>query len=331
MGIYKISQNNVALGCKMLITVCANLKQDESILIVTDKTTCNIGELLVTEALKITSHVLHRTIAPFTMHGQEPPQAVAKEMADSHVIVGLTKMSMAHSQARLNACLAGARYLSLPDYTLEVLARPALHTDFREFSDISNTLALLLTSGQTITLTTQNGTHLICDIAGRQGNAAPGWCWASGTLASPPDVEANVALNENGSNGVVVVDGSIPCEELGLIDDPLTLSVKNGRVYDVQGRQSGILNSVLDHSGEDANRVVAEFGLGLNPNAQLRGSMLEDEGCLGTVHLGLGSNSTIGGKNKVPFHLDCVVRAATVKIDNITVFKNGHLLEEIAS
>jgi len=60
---------------------------------------------------------------------------------------------------------------------------------------------------------------------------------------------------------------------------------------------------------------VAELGIGLNPLAELSGAMLEDEGCLGTAHLGMGSNATIGGENEVPFHLDHVIRDACIEID----------------
>jgi leucyl aminopeptidase (aminopeptidase T) len=47
--------------------------------------------------------------------------------------------------------------------------------------------------------------------------------------------------------------------------------------------------------------------------------MLEDEGCAGTVHLGFGSNATIGGTTSVPFHLDCVLTAAVIEVDGRTV------------
>ena len=69
--------------------------------------------------------------------------------------------------------------------------------------------------------------------------------------------------------------------------------------------------------------MVAEFGIGLNPKAELKGSMLEDEGCLGTVHLGIGSNKTIGGMNDVPFHLDHIIRQATIQVDDETLIERG--------
>ena len=68
---------------------------------------------------------------------------------------------------------------------------------------------------------------------------------------------------------------------------------------------------------------MAEFGLGLNPLAQLTGNMLEDEGCAGTAHFGLGANATIGGLNVVPFHLDFIFFHPTVATDGVTIVEKG--------
>ena len=316
-------------GCETLVRVCADLKPDETALILSDENTREIGEAIAATAHGVSGQVTHCVIPPFTTHGQEPPKDVADEMVESAVIFGVTKMSMAHSQARSCASQAGARYLSLPDYSIEVLASPALRADFRALTSLSNRLADLLTAGHEITLHTALGTDLTCDISGRTANAAPGWCWGPGTLASPPDAETNIALLEDGSQGTIVVDGSIPCAALGLLQTPLRLTVEKGRVVRVKGRQANTLNRVFDHLGDPATRIVAEFGIGLNPLARLRGFMLEDEGCLGTAHLGIGSNAAIGGKNRIPFHLDFIIRDVTVAIDGNTIIANGQMVEEV--
>ena len=53
--------------------------------------------------------------------------------------------------------------------------------------------------------------------------------------------------------------------------------------------------------------------------------MLTDEGCRGTVHFGFGSNSTVGGKNKVNFHLDLIMKKPTVYCDNKKIIENGKI------
>ena len=322
--------DDIRRGCETLVRVCADLKPDENTLIVSDENTREIGEAIAVVSREVSAQVTHRVIPPFIMHGQEPSKDMADEMVESAVIFGITKASMAHSQARLHASQAGARYLSLPGYSIEVLTSPALHADFRALTSLSNRLADLFTAGHEVTLHTALGTDLTCNISGRTANAAPGWCWGPGTLASPPDAETNIAVLENSSQGTIVVDGSIPCAELGLLQVPLKLTVEKGRVVRVEGQQGNTLNRVFDHLGDPATRIVAEFGIGLNPLAKLRGYMLEDEGCLGTAHLGIGSNATIGGKNNVPFHLDHIVRYVTVAIDGNTIIENGQIVEELA-
>ena len=74
------------------------------------------------------------------------------------------------------------------------------------------------------------------------------------------------------------------------------------------------------------SRIIGEFGIGLNPNAELCGMMLPDEGCLGTVHFGIGSNSTIGGKNEVSFHLDHVIKDPSIIIDGSKIMDEGKLI-----
>ena len=36
--------------------------------------------------------------------------------------------------------------------------------------------------------------------------------------------------------------------------------------------------------------------------------MLCDEGAYGCVHFGFGSNYTVGGKNKIDFHVDMILK-----------------------
>ena len=51
--------------------------------------------------------------------------------------------------------------------------------------------------------------------------------------------------------------------------------------------------------------------------------MLIDEGAANCIHFGFGSNSTVGGKNEVSFHLDFIIKNADMFVDNILIVKNG--------
>lgn len=320
-----MKNKNFLKGCKTLVSTCGNVKRNERVLILTNRKTLIIAQTVAEIVAPITPHIDLQLLPDATMHGQEPAAAIARKMCASDVIFALTKFSMAHTKARQKACRKAVRYLSLVDYDDSVIQSPSLQINFRLLTERSQKLADIFTRGKKIQILTKQGTDLTGSIVGRHGNSAPGWCWKKGSLASPPDAESNVALVEDASEGILVVDGSIPCPQIGLLKSPQILTVKKGKVVKIQGTKARILNKLFDSCGPKA-RVLAELGVGLNPKARLSGYMLEDEGCLGTIHIGMGSNATIGGKNSVPFHLDHIIKSATLLVDDKTIMKDGKAL-----
>lgn len=303
---------------------CAGLAPGERAVVVCEARTLPVAQEVAAWAERLGAQVALREIAPLSAHGQEPPDEASQAMASSRVCFMMTWMSLAHTQACRRALELGARCLSLPQYTAEVLAGEAMAVDFRTLTDEALRLAEAFSQGAQVRLTSPLGTDLRCDIRGRRGNPAPGWCYQAGVLASPPDAESNVALVEDGAEGVLVVDGSATHPRLGLLGSPLRLQFQAGKVCAVEGEGAGILQEIIAAVGHPQAPVAAELGVGLNPSAQLSGSMLEDEGCRGTAHVGLGANATLGGKSSPPFHLDLVARALTLEIDGSLVMEQGH-------
>ncbi|HXZ90409.1 MAG TPA: hypothetical protein VEG61_05050, partial [Candidatus Dormibacteraeota bacterium] len=86
------------------------------------------------------------------------------------------------------------------------------------------------------------------------------------------------------------------------------------------------LSSILREAGSRAAYRVCEFGIGLNPLASIRGSIIEDEGKLGTAHVALGDNTRIGGVNKARIHVDLVFRNPHVQLDGVSVLKGKRLM-----
>lgn len=303
-------------GAKVLTHICAGIKPDERVLIITDEPRKEIGEYLAQSSMEITDRVEHLTIPGSTNHRFEPPIDVAHAMLGADVIFAVTKNSMAHTESRKKATLKGARFLSLPDYDLMQLSRPSLSVDFFKQAEVAETIKKILDKGETVKITTEAGTDLSMSIRGREANCCPGFCHEPGTLGSPPDIETNIAPLEELSEGTLIVDGSIPYSRIGLVTDPIGITIKDGMIKEIDNKnsQGKTLTDIFDFMNPKA-RTLAEFGVGLNPRAELCGVMLEDEGCLGTIHLGFGSNSTIGGKNQVNFHIDFVIKNPTVIVD----------------
>lgn len=307
-------------GIDIILYKLGNLKIDEKLCIVTDNETREIGELFYSYSLSNNINSQHFIIKELKMHGEEPPKQVSEAMKSCDLIIGLTKLSMAHTRARHIASLNGTRYLSLPDYSKEILKHPAIRINFYKEGKKAEILSSQFSMGNKIKLITKQGTDLELDISQRNGNFAPGYVNEKILLGSPPDIEANVSPIENNSNGKVVIDGSILYPEIGLLENPITLELKRGKISSIYGDEVVCkkLDKLFEIYGKNS-RILAECGVGYNKKANLCGNMLMDEGTYGTIHLGFGSNIVLGGSNNVNFHLDFVFYSNNLILDNESI------------
>lgn len=311
-------------GAKRLVQINAGLKPEEKALIVCDTDNIPIAKALA-YAIKCTGAEFTIAIMePRSTHGENPTDAIAKAMLGVDVVFAPTKYSLSHSQAREEANEKGVRFISMPDYTLDMMKGGALEADFLSIYEEVKKLQQILTDANEIHIETKKGTRLDLRADGRIGNEVSGVCRTPGTWGSPPNIEVNVSPIETKTQGIIYVDGSVPCQELGLLSETMVLTIKDGKIVDFGDTQSGhIFSQVLNGEKEPYNLVVAEFGIGMNDKAVLKGSMLEDEGARGTIHFGIGHNADQGGENVATRHIDCVLKDATVTIDGVVVIKDG--------
>ncbi|MBN1689177.1 MAG: hypothetical protein JW893_08760 [Candidatus Omnitrophica bacterium] len=324
---YVRENREVIEGADLLLKRCGNLKKGEALTIVCDPQTREAADLLARRAKLITSSVTMLEIPTFKMHGEEPNEQAANAMLKSDLCMGITSKSMAHTRARQMASQKGCRYLSLPEYSMDLFADPSLRVDYEKRSVLARYVADVFTQGNEVKVTSVSGTNIRMSIAGRVGNCCPGYVRGPGELGSPPDIEANVSPIENSAEGVVVVDGAIPYPGIGLLKEPVMLKVKGGHLVQMEGNRKikEVLKRLFDDVSSEKAFILAECGVGLNDRASLRGVMLTDEGAAGTMHFGFGSNSTVGGVNEVSFHLDFVFQKPTLKVDNKVVLEGGDL------
>lgn len=319
-----------AKAVRHLMEHCGGVRAGEHVIVIYNQATADVAQMAIAAAQSCGAQVREFEIPPARVHGQDPPADVAAAMLKANLVLGLTTMSMAHSQARMQSARAGARYLSLPEYSRSLLSDPSLMADFRGIAPIVRRVADAFTAGNFAHVRSPGGTDIHLDIRGRVGNFCPGFVTGPGDLGSPPDIEANVSPVEDGSEGVAVIDGSIPYPGLGLLRKPIKLTVAAGRIVKTDGDDIATLNALdalLASVGSEKAYVLAELGVGLNPLAKLTGIMLTDEGASGCIHFGFGSNSTVGGKNQVPFHLDFVFHAGAVSVDDRLLIDNGRLAQ----
>ena len=135
---------------------------------------------------------------------------------------------------------------------------------------------------------------------------------------------------EESINGVIVFDGSIwPPKELGLLNQPVKLYVKNGEVIDIKGEYEAVIfKNWLKSFNDDKMFRIAHISYGCNPGARLKGNILEDERVWGVVEWGLGSqSSTFKGKlGSASSHTDGICMNPTVFGDDIKIIEDGEYI-----
>lgn len=309
-------------SARTILNVCMGLKSSESCLIITDNKKTKIANALLKQAKKITNtcKLVKKSIGK--VHSEEPSKKIAKEMLKYDVILLVTTKSMSHTIARKNAVEKGARLASMPDITEPIMKR-AIDVDYKKIRQLNNKIEKWLTKGKKVKVITKKGTNIIFSIKGREGKKDEGIYTAEGKWGNLPAGETCTAPLECTANGTLVVDASM--SGIGKVKDTLKIIVKNGFAIEFIGKDKRKIESLIRNLGKSA-RNIAEFGIGTNPKAKITGNVLEDEKVMGTAHIAIGDNFSLGGEVSAQCHLDGVFTKPTVYIDNKKVMKDGKLL-----
>lgn len=310
-------------GAMKLVEVCADVKKGENVLIVTDTDKVLIAEVLAAAAYAKGAEVTIMIMTPRKVHSEEPPKTVAAAMKEADVIFAPTTYSISRTKATVEALKAGARMVTMPDYTPDMLVEGGIEADFMALKRLAEKLSQKYV-GETIEVTSPAGTKLKALIKGRKPNIESGICHKKGDFAPPPDVEVNISPVEGSAEGVLMVDAS--ASGIGLIKETIKVTIKGGSIVSIEGGEEAKKLIKMLEAAKDPNVYnIAEIGLGLNPKARLIGRLLEDEGALGTAHIGVGSSLPLGGKIQAPLHIDLIIRNPTINIDGKTIVENGEL------
>lgn len=302
---------------------CMGLQPQETLLIVTDELKREIGYVLHEEGKKMCKESIFVEIKSREINGQEPPMAVAELMKMVDVVVCPTQKSLTHTDARRNAVKEGVRVGTMPGISVDTMIR-CLNADYSKIIALTDFIMKKLEGVETIRVTTRIGTDITMPVKGRKVLPSTGVLRNRGESGNLPSGEVYLAPWEDGSNGVVVIDGSMA--GIGLVSTPITVEVVNGYAEKITGgEEAQKLTEMFDKIGRDA-RAVAEFGIGTNYKAILTGEILEDEKVYGTIHIAFGNNITMGGKISVPLHVDGLVKAPDVYFDNQLIMTGGKII-----
>lgn len=312
-------------GAHKIVTHCAKLKPGEKLLILTDTgTDLAISYAFMQAALGEGVEAAVIIMKERDYPGEEPPPQIAAAMAVSNVIFQVTKTVMGYTQAVKEARRKGARFAAMTGIFPDIIVSSTVKdTNFEAMKPLVEKLADMVNAANEVSITTPAGTDLHMSLKGRKAVKCTSLLDTPGCLTGLPDLEVCVAPVEDSINGIAVVDATISSS--GLIKHPVILHIKNGLLNKIEGGEDADnLRELLEKQNNPHVYQIAELGIGLNPNAQLRGAIIEDEGKLGTVHIAVGNNILLGGINEAPVHIDNVMKDPTVVFDGEIVLKTKH-------
>ncbi|MFQ5912311.1 MAG: aminopeptidase [Nitrospinota bacterium] len=323
---------DMAWGVRRAVVDCAGVKPAEQVLIVTDSGfDPQVVEVFATVAAEVGAEVAMTSMSPVKIPGEQPPRTVAAAMREADVILELTTQFIGSSDARVQACKNGARYLILVEMSPYLLRRGGpFEADFDKLKPIAEELQDRFSEAKGLRLTTRAGTDITASLEGRTGRHHAGVARERGVLAAPPDVEAGIGPPEGTTNGILVIDALIELLGLGLIVEPFEVEVRKGRCVRIEGKGDGqrhasAFQRTLDSLNDSNVYEIAEIAVGLNPFATYCSAALECEAVLGSAHIGVGDNRGYGGVNASKGHFDLVMRDATLSLDGEVILENGDL------
>ena len=298
---------------------------EQFVIVVDERTSPEIAQALIEETRRVDGDPVTVQIAARASNGAEPPDAAARAMAAADVVLCAASTSLYHTAAKAAAQRAGARGVFNAPFQLDGWTHGAMTADFWAIRRQAEQLAQLLRQTREVHVTSPAGTNLHATIVGREPKAwLTGICRAPGEVSALPGGEVSLPPIEGTAQGIVVWERV--ASDLGAIDEPLVITVRDGRAVAVEGgpladRLREILAAVRDADN------IGEIGIGLNPAARISDQITESKKALGTIRVALGDSANeYGGLVESDVHLDGLVMNPTLELDGVAVIAGGRHL-----
>lgn len=228
----------------------------------------------------------------------------------------------------------------MEETTVEILTEgggSATLDDVKEICDLQRRIGEVYDKGKKIRVTSKPGSDLTADISGMPpGYFAERWGKLpferdakSGRLGSGtwPFGEVHVEPLPGTANGTVVWDTTSHFPP-GLWREPVALSIKDGRVVDIQGGAEAVqVRRYLETHGDDNSWLVGgEIAVGTNHKCwPAMGLMRNDKKSYGAMHFGIGHGAD-RGKVQSKLRLEGIIARVTIVVDdNKVVCEDGKI------
>jgi leucyl aminopeptidase (aminopeptidase T) len=317
----------MAPTARRIVDQVLGVKPGEKVLLVTDSDRpASITEALAHALSGAGGELAIMHMAPHQMGGIDPPPHVGAAMAASDIALFQTSFATIHTDTARRAIGSGTRFVDMWGWREDMMVAGGALANYDEVERVTKRLAEILDRARTGRFTTPDGCDMTFSLEGRNTFPLIGVARNSGDYAAFPDGEAAIAPVEGSSSGVMVNPFSIEQKDLGFVQEPIRLEIKDGKVASITGSPAADrFWRLLDENG-DLAKNVAEFAVGTNPACRPRETMREAKKTWGTCHMAVGDSHSIGGDITAPLHIDMIFDNPTVWADDEVVVKDGKIV-----
>ncbi len=328
-------------GVKQAVENCLRVKAGETVVIITDKETIDIGSALKTAIKKITGKIQFFIMEDFGARPIDFPHAIGDAIRAADVSVYAARGAEGELQTfrmqMLKAIEANPRlrHAHMIGITPQIM-KDGMCSDYKEIQRISRLVYEKVRNANKIKVVTDKGCNFVAEFSPEiKWNISDGII-GPGHWKNLPDGE--VTTSPLNVNGTVVIDGCLGDFFADRYDSPehmpIIIEVEDGRAIkeSVQCENEQLLQEFsryLFETDENSSRV-GEFAIGTNTGlTELIHNILQDEKFPG-VHIAFGSPlpSKTGAKWDSKAHVDGVIMVPSIYVDGEMIMDKGEFCFE---
>ncbi len=262
-------------------------------------------------------------------------QTAIDALKKADLVIDLMGLLFSAEQAEIQQ--AGTRILRVME-PLHILRQMFPNEDLRRRVDLAREL---LMGAKALKFTSPHGTNVRYRLGQYPVIAEYGYTDEPGRWDHFPSGFAFTQGNDGEIEGTVVLaPGDILCAFKRYVQSPVTLTIREGRIVDIQGTglEAALIHDYIESFRDERGYAISHIGWGLNERANwyhmASTTQLASEHVMnalafyGNVLFSTGPNVELGGSNDTPCHLDLPMRGCSLWLDDLQILDGGKVVHE---
>jgi aminopeptidase len=327
-------------GARTAVRTCMGVKQNDRVLVLTDRVTNAIGRLLSEEAAEAGAQAVMYDLEHF---GPRPvtefPDNLRRELLAFRPTVTFYAAASQPGELPFRMALRvflvqdlKVRHGHMPGITPQLMVE-GMRADYKIVAALTRAVYDLGREARTIHVTTPDGTDLTALISPHlRWVPSTGIYHEQGQWGNLPEGETFTCPETIDGTLVAHILGDYFSEKYGVLEHPVIFHLADGRVTAVECKNRDIAVDVTDYLDSSENgRRAGEFAIGTNIGLKkLIGNLLQDEKLPG-IHVAFGNPypHETGADWTSNVHVDVIPVNCTITMDGQTVMTGGRFDYEL--